>query len=133
MRLEFEWLPGDYAIVRCPPDAPVPGWAEGGSLLSISRSEQELSIVCRAGNVPPGQRVSAGWCALRLAGPFDFALTGVLASVLAPLAEAAVPIFAISTFDTDYVLIPAQKLADARAALARAGHVERLPPGSRSL
>lgn len=79
-------------------------------------------MVCPADQAPDGIRAQAGWACLQLAGPFDFALTGILASFLQPLAEAAVPIFALSTFDTDWVLIPEPHLARALDALRAAGH-----------
>ena len=94
-----------------------------GSFYSITRTLEELSIVCPESAVPEATRCEKGWACLQLAGPFDFALTGILEAFLRPLAEARVPIFALSTFDTDWVLIPAAREADALRALAAAGHV----------
>ncbi len=79
----------------------------------MTRTDQELSIVCEESAAPPGASVEAGWRAFRLAGPLPFDATGVLLSVVGPLAEARVPVFALSTHDTDYVLV---KDADAEAA-----------------
>jgi hypothetical protein len=89
----------------------------------------ELTIVCEEHAceehlAPQGLRVELGWVALRLEGPFPFSMTGVLASFLDPLAEAMIPIFAISTFDTDYVLVKREDLERAKKALAAAGHLE---------
>jgi hypothetical protein len=88
----------------------------------VTRTPDELSIVCAAGAVPDGSRSERGWRALRVAGPLDFSLTGVLVSLLAPLADAAVPAFAVSTHDTDYLLVKEESLARAADALRRAGH-----------
>jgi hypothetical protein len=105
----------------------VPAWAleAGTDLLSISRTPEETSIVCPEERVPPGTTQEGGWRALKVEGPLDFALTGVLVSVAAPLAEAEVPIFAVSTYDTDYVLVREGRLEDAVEALVRAGHEVR--------
>jgi hypothetical protein len=114
-------LPGRYAICRLAPDAPIPGWASSAAFLSITRTRDELSIVCDEAAVP-GVKHDRGWRCLRLEGPLDLSLTGVLASVLQPLAAAAVSIFAVATFDTDYLLVPNAQLDSATAALRAAGH-----------
>jgi uncharacterized protein len=120
-------LPGIYAICRFPAGAPVPAWAaQANVLLSITRTPDELSIVCEAALVPPDVHAERGWSGLRLRGPLDFALVGVLAAIVEPLAQANVSVFAISTYDTDHVLIRASRLEQAIAALEDAGHhVER--------
>jgi hypothetical protein len=120
--LKFRILPERLAVCRLAPDAPIPAWALQGKLFSITRTPDELSIVCledRAIEAPSGE---GGWVALKLEGPFPFSMTGVLASFLQPLAEAQIPIFAISTFDTDYVLIKHKDLDAANSALTAAGH-----------
>jgi hypothetical protein len=117
--------PGELAVVRLPPDAHVPPWAFSaapGALWSMTRTDDELSLVRAAEAVPSDARAERGWRALRIAGTIDFALTGVLASVLAPLGEAAISIFALSTYDTDYVLVREQALGAAVDALRAAGH-----------
>lgn len=101
----------------------IPAWALGEGFVSISRSEEELTVVCRQNRVPSEVKAERDWRCLCLAGPFDFALTGVLASVLNPLAEAGVGIFAVSTFNTDYLLLKHHQLEQAVAALEQAGHV----------
>jgi hypothetical protein len=115
-------LEGAYAVCRLSPDAPFPEWATGGPFVSISRSEEELSIVCREEAVPEGVRCERGWRCLRVAGALDFALVGVLASLLGPLAAAGISVFAVSTFDTDYLLVKDSGFAQAVEALRRAGH-----------
>jgi hypothetical protein len=111
-----------YAIVRLHPDAGLPDWVEGGHFWSVTRSDAELSIVCREEDIPPDASAERGWCALEVAGPLDFSLTGVVASLVSPLADAAVPIFVLSTFDTDYLLVREPDLPRAAEALRRAGH-----------
>ncbi len=119
MRLEL--LDADLAICRLDPGAAIPAWARG-ELVATVRSGEELAVVCDAASVPGDIRADRGWRALRVGGPLDLALTGVLAAILEPLAEAEVPIFAVSSFDTDYVLVPGAMLEVAIAALRAAGH-----------
>lgn len=125
--LDLTVLPDALAVCRLPAGAEAPAWLVGETFASFTRAPDETSIVCRAAVVPEGVRVEAGWRALRVAGPLDFALTGILASLLVPLAAARVPVFALSTFDTDYLLVRDTALGDAVAALVGAGH--RVEPG----
>jgi len=111
-----------YAIVRLEPDSELPDWVRGGHFWSATRSESELSIVCCEEDVPTDASAERGWCALELAGPLDFSLTGVVAALVTPLAEAAVPIFVISTFETDYLFVRERDLERSVDALAEAGH-----------
>ncbi len=121
-KLKFRWLPGPYAIVRLAPDAPVPDWATKGDFTSIARTSDELSVVCPTENLPPDVHSSHRWICLKLEGPFAFSLTGVLLSFIRPLSENAIPIFAISTFDTDYVLVQEPDSNRALEVLRHAGH-----------
>ncbi len=121
-QLKFRQLPGHYAIVRLAPDAPVPDWATKGDFTSITRTADELSIVCATENLPPDVRTSHRWIGLKLKGPFRFSLTGVLQSFIGPLSYGQIPIFAISTYDTDYVLVQEQFLEAALDVLLHAGH-----------
>ena len=101
----------------------VPPWfADAGSLAGVTRTDDELSVVCAEDAVPEDVQAERGWRALKAHGPFAFTLTGVLAAILVPLAEAGVPIFALSTYDTDYVLVPGHRADAAVAALSDAGH-----------
>jgi hypothetical protein len=104
-KLKFRWLSGPYAIVRLAPDANVPDWATRGEFTSITRTAEELSVVCEAENLPADVNSPHRWACFKLEGPFPFSLTGVLLSFIEPLSKNQIPIFAISTFDTDYVLI----------------------------
>ena len=120
--LKFRRLPGIYAIVRLNPDAAVPVWATKGDLTSITRSADELSVVCPADNLPKDIDPGPRWICLKLEGPFPFSQTGILLSFIEPLSRNAVPIFAISTYDTDYVLIQEEFAGLALDTLREAGH-----------
>jgi hypothetical protein len=121
-RLSLTLLPDALAICRLEPGAPVPEWALAAPWWSITRTPDELSIVCAEARVPEGVSASRGWTALRFAGPLPLDQTGILASVTTPLAAARVSVFALATYDTDYVLIPAAQRAVAIDVLERAGH-----------
>ncbi len=116
-------------MCRFASDAQIPAWALESGFFCVVRTHDELSIVCTE-DACPEDRMSAaatvecGWVALKLEGPFPFSMTGVLASFVQPLAEAQIPIFAISTFDTDYVLIKREDLECAIGALGGAGHLK---------
>ncbi|MFZ0814056.1 MAG: ACT domain-containing protein [Candidatus Sulfotelmatobacter sp.] len=120
-KLKFRQLPGFYAIVRQPPNAPAPDWAKG-DFTSITRTADELSIVCTADSVPKEIDPGSRWICLKLEGPFPFSLTGVLLSFIEPLSNNGIPIFAISTYDTDYVLVQEQFAPAALKELEQAGH-----------
>ena len=113
-KLALSVLPDQLAVCRLNADAQIPEWALNPAVLtSITRTRDELSIVCPQANVPAGIKTETGWKALKVEGPLDFSLTGILASLANPLAEAKISIFAISTFDTDYVLVKEENLAAA--------------------
>ena len=120
---DFSVLADAYAVVRLRPQDPVPPWALASpGFTCITRTVDEISIVCRDADAPLDGQASRGWVILRLHGPFPHAQVGVLASFAVPLAEARISIFALSTFDTDYILIKASQLQSALRALAGAGH-----------
>lgn len=120
--LALQLVAGELAVCRLSPDAPVPAWAGSGDFSTVTRTADELSIICPAAQVPAGVKHEAGWRLLKFQGPFDFGAVGVLASVTAPLAAARVSLLAVATFDTDYVLIKASQLDPALTALRAAGH-----------
>lgn len=122
MILTLDLLEGAFAVVRLDPDELVPAWARGGMLWSITQTPEELSILCASDRVPPGYRTEGPFRALKVRGPLDMAMTGVLASMAGPLAEAGVSIFALSTFDTDYVLVRETAVEAALRVLRLAGH-----------
>ncbi len=104
-------LPGRFAVCKMAPTAVIPAWAASEAFVSITRTNEELSIVCAELIVPEEVECARGWRCLRVAGTMDFSLVGVLASLVAPLAEAQISVFAISTFDTDYLLLPEKDFA----------------------
>lgn len=114
-------LEGRFAVCRMPADAPWPE-AMAGPLASITRTADEVSIVCPSGQAPSGARVEDGWRALQLQGPIPFEEIGVLSALSAALAAAGLSVFALSTFDTDYVLVREAALVRAMAALRDAGY-----------
>jgi len=123
---KFSMVPGTYAVCRLPANSAVPEWASRG-FVSITRTADELSIVCEERRLPrdPGGielQAERGWLLLKLQGPFPLDAVGVLASVARPLAEAAISLFALSTFDTDYILVRRTRAKEAIAALTLAGH-----------
>ncbi len=122
-RLRLGVLAEPLAVCRLGCDDPIPGWAGKGGLISITRTGEELSIVCPQEQVPPEIRREGGWKALKVDGPLAFSQTGVLASLAGPLARAAISIFAISTYDTDYLLVKENRLQDAIDILIQEGHV----------
>jgi hypothetical protein len=111
-----------YDILKLAPDAPVPGWVAASPFCSITRSSDELSIVCLKSGVPQALRSEREWSCLKVLGPLDFALTGILLAIAAPLAAAEISIFAVSTYDTDYVLIERSQFARALVVLRMYGH-----------
>jgi uncharacterized protein len=120
--LRLALLPEPVAICRLAPTAALPAWAMASTHWSITRTPDELSIVCPEVAVPRDVQASRGWRALRVEGPVPLDQTGVLASITGPLAAAHVSLFVLATFDTDYVLIPTAQRNAAIAALDAAGH-----------
>ncbi len=118
-------LPGRFAVCRLAADAALPHWARGGGFLSITRTAEELSIVCREDAVPDGVRREAGWTCLKVEGPLAFAETGILAALAGPLAEVGIALSALSTFDTDYLLVKQNNLQQALQVLRAVGHTVR--------
>jgi hypothetical protein len=122
-RLTLVSLPGTFAVCGLEPDSPVPAWASAGAFSSVTRTAAELSVVGPDAAVPEGVRCDRGWHAWRLGGTFDLTTAvGILASVVDPLAAAGVGVFAVSTFDTDYLLVKANNVERAAAALRARGH-----------
>ena len=111
-----------FAISKLDKGAPIPEWASSGGWWSVTRTDDELSVVCPERLVPAEVISNRGWKCLKVSGPLDFALTGVLASLLKPLAEARISVFSVSTFDTDYLLVKTERLAASVRLLSLAGH-----------
>lgn len=120
-------LPETMAICQLESDAPVPEWALQSNFLSVTRTSGELSIVCPEANVPERTKCERGWRCLRVEGPLDFSLIGILASLAAPLADAGIAIFVLSTYATDYLLIAEKDMERAVMVLAESGHKVESP------
>ena len=110
---------GTLAICRLDADAPIPDWASGAGFVSITRTADELSIVIAEERVPDDVRCERDWKALKVDGPLGFSLVGVLVSICRPLTDAGISVFAISTFDTDYVIVKHAHWARALGVLCR--------------
>lgn len=115
-------LPETFAICRLDAGTPAPQWALQGSFFTITRTEEELSITCEERLVPREvERVERGWRALKLIGPIPFEVTGVIASLSKPLADAGISVSVVATYDTDYLFVKSEKLAAATKALSDSG------------
>lgn len=123
--MELEMLPGRYAVCRLDPDSVQPIWARtpaGGDLLSVTWSDTEMSVVCPEDRVPANLVADRGFAVLRVRGTPEAEPNGGLASLTVPLADQGVPVYTISTQDTDHLLLPADDVGRAIATLAAAGH-----------
>ncbi|MCW3840257.1 ACT domain-containing protein [Micromonospora yasonensis] len=124
--LDVALLPGEYAVCRLPAGSVLPPrmWHELGDrdVVTVSWTADGVSLICPTTRVPEQAVVETDWRCLRIVGPLDLPLTGTLAALVDPLAQARVDVVAFSTYDTDHVLVPAVRLAEATTALERAGH-----------
>jgi uncharacterized protein len=122
-QLTLRLLPDRLAVCRFDAGDAAPEWAARASgFTSVTRTVDELSVVCSEDAVPAGVKSEAGWSLFKIEGPFAFTQTGILVAAAAPLAEAGIPIFAISTFDTDYILVKREHAARSVEVLESAGH-----------
>lgn len=121
LRLTLQLLPETFALYRLSPDAAVPAWAMTGAFWSITRTPDELSIMCPEQSITDVQ-VESGWRGLKVVGPLAFTLTGVAAALTQPLADAEISVFMLATFDTDYLFLKAADLPRATVELIGAGH-----------
>ena len=119
---KLDLLPDVYAVCRLDKDAPVPDWATRGIFSSITRTAGELSVVCPDARVAAGVKKESGWKVLMVEGPLDLSLTGVLASLTGPLAREGISVFALSTYDTDYLLVKQEQLEQAIEVLRAEGY-----------
>ena len=115
-------LPQTLAVMRLDPDAEIPDWAWQGQFFSITRTDEEISIFCDSASMPENPAKIDGWRAFRVAGQLDLQLTGIISQLAVPLAAKQIPVFSISTHDTDYMLVRQDQLEDALDVLRRAGH-----------
>lgn len=121
----LELFPERFAVCQLAAAADLPTWVQGSGFCAIVRTMDELSIVCQEQIVPAGVKAETGWRVLGVRGPLDFSLVGVLAGIAQPLANAGVSIFAISTYNTDYILLKETQLEQGLQALAQMGFVVR--------
>lgn len=117
--LKLSILEHTYAVCRLSPDSQLPEWIDKNDFWSVTKTNDELSIVCRQKNIPADTKAERGWSIIKVEGPLDFGLTGILASIANPLAKAKISIFAVSTFDTDYILVK-----DDQIDLAKSVHLD---------
>jgi hypothetical protein len=124
--LDLDLLPEEYAVCRLPAGSPIPASLSNGpddkSVISLSWAPDELSIICPSDRVPDDAVADTAWRCLRVVGPLDLALTGILASLIGPLADARVNIVTFSTYTTDYLLVPTVRLSEAVDTLTAVGH-----------
>jgi hypothetical protein len=116
-KLRIALLPDSLAVCRLQPDSGLPDWALAGGFCSATRTVDGLTVICRTDRVPADVHASRGWRALKIEGPFDLNLVGILVSVAAPLAQAGVAILPIGTYETDYILVRNEQLDTAIRAL----------------
>jgi hypothetical protein len=120
MRLRH--VDGRYAVCRLDPHDAIPPWADGDGFVSISRTSEELSIICDVARVPDGVQAERGWRCIAAVGPIAFSVTGVAAALTGALAAAGISVFLVATYDTDYLLVKEEAFARAVEALREAGH-----------
>lgn len=117
--LTMKLLEEKYGVCRLDKTAAIPKWIENGGFFSITRTEDELSIVCSQDSIPKDVKCEGDWKVLKIEGPLDFSLIGILSSISAVLAEKEISIFAISTYDTDYILVKSKDIDKAIEALTK--------------
>ena len=120
--LTMKLLEGKYGVCRLDKNALFPEWANSSDFFSITRTMDELSIVCLQDNIPGEVKCERDWRILKVDGPLDFSLVGILASISTILAKAGISIFAVSTFDTDYILVKNKDIDSAVQALGDEGY-----------
>jgi hypothetical protein len=120
--MRFKIHPGRFALCRLPAGTRPPDWAFTGAFHSVTAATEEVSIICDQKAVPEGVKMQRDYILLEIEGPFDFNAIGILQSFLTPLAQARIPIFAISTYNTDFVLVQEQFEQRALEALKQAGY-----------
>ncbi len=120
--MKLNQFPETLAVVKLPPGGEVPEWAESSSIFSITATATETSLVCAGRSVPTKSVHQKPFTAFAVEGPLDFALTGVLVELLTPMAEAEISVFALSTYETDWILVPTKDAARAGEEWRRHGH-----------
>jgi hypothetical protein len=122
-KLKLSTLKDSFSICKLDPSSDIPSWAWEGDFFSITRTTDELSIICDCKNIPEKMKCEHNWQVLMIEGPFEFEEIGILHSITKPLAEAEISLLTISTYDTDYILIKEGHYEEAIKSLERAGHI----------
>lgn len=120
--LTLKLLKTEFGVCRLGADEKIPAWCQQGSFYSMTRTSDELSIVCEQQVIPPDIKCERDWRIFKILGPLDFSLIGILAQIGQVMAEKQISIFALSTYDTDYILVRLDKVNDAEQALIGAGY-----------
>jgi uncharacterized protein len=121
-KLTLSILEGRFGICRLDKNSEIPSWTRGGNFVSITRTHEELSVVCQEKSIPTDIRAERHWNCLKIEGPLDFGLTGILSGLSRVLADCGIGIFVVSTYDTDYILVREKDLEAAVKALFDAGY-----------
>ncbi|ADL53518.1 ACT domain-containing protein [Clostridium cellulovorans] len=116
--LTMKLLKEKYGVCRLDKTELIPKWAQSCQFFSITRTSDELSIVCSEDNIPSDIKCEKDWRALKVEGPLDFSLVGILASISTILAQKGISIFVISTYDTDYILVKNKDIDNAISSLS---------------
>lgn len=119
----FRHYEGDFSVTQLEPGAPLPAWFQDSSFYAAMKTRSELSVICETRCVPPGTKTDDGWSCLEVIGPMEFTVVGVMASLSGALAKAGISLMAVSTFDTDYLLVKQPNLEPAIRVLIKAGHI----------
>jgi len=122
LSLKLRVIEGRYGIARLAPDAPIPQWSGGPGFLSISRADDELTVVCLEQRIPADIESDLGWACLRTVGPFDFQATGIVQTLIQPLSDNGIGVFIVCTFDGEHLLISENDFGKGQALLIAAGH-----------
>lgn len=120
--MKLALLEAPLSVIHFSSQNPIPEWVWSSRFYSITRTSDELSIFCETACIPHSEDAAHGWRAFRVVGSLDFSMNGIISSLSLPLAAKQISIFSISTYDTDYMVVLEERLADAMDVLRRAGH-----------
>jgi len=120
--MKLRKIDGSFGICQLPADATPPDWANGPGFTAQIRSDDELTIICRADRIPEGQKSALGWACFRSVGPFAFDEAGIVASLVAPISAAGIGVFVVCTFDGEHLLVPEAAFDQVAGILCQNGH-----------
>ena len=118
----LEVIQGTYAVCQMPTGGGDMRWINKSGFWSVTETDEEVSVICLDECLPERMSKESGWALIRVAGPLDFSLVGILSSILTPLAESGISVFTLSTFNTDYIMVKHTQLAQAVSVLAYSGY-----------